>query len=178
MRTLAKSRHYANVLLKIAESKQALEPVYRSMQDFYKSYRREPALKAFLASTKVKAAEKIKLLAKVYPDFHPINQAFVAQLGDERDMKLLGMIFKSLETAYYQRSNQVKVHAVSTHELSTGTVERIHAVVQSVTSWKADFTSEVNSDILGGLTLRVGNTILDASLSSKLARIKQSLIQS
>jgi len=178
MRTLAKSRFYANVLLKIAESKSALEPVYRSMQTFYASYRREPALKAFLASTKVNAEDKIKLLAKVYPDLHPINQAFVAQLGDERDMKLLGTIIKSLETAFYQRSNQVKVHAVSTSELSAATVERIHNVVQSVTSWKADFTSEINGDILGGLTLRVGNTILDASLSSKLARIRQSLIQS
>lgn len=178
MRTSAKSRHYANVLLKIAESKSALEPVYRSMQDFYTSYRREPALKAFLASTNVKVAEKTQLLAKVYPDLHPINQAFVAQLGEERDMKLLGMIIKSLETAFYQRSNQVKVHAVSTSELSTDTVERIRNAVQTVTSWKADFTSEVNTDILGGLTLRVGNTILDASLSSKLARVRQTLIQS
>ena len=178
MRTSAKSRQYANLLLKIAEKKAALEPVYRSMQVFYTSYRREPALKAFLASTRVKAPEKIALLAKVYPDLHPINQAFVAQLGEERDMKLLGMIIKSLETAFYQRSGQVKVHAVSIGELSAGTVERIHHVVQSVTSWKADFTTEVNADILGGLTLRVGNTILDASLSSKLARIRQTLIQS
>ncbi len=176
MRTSAKSRQYANLLLKIAESKAALEPVYRSMQDFYASYRREPALKAFLASTKLKASEKIELLAKVYPDLHPINQAFVAQLGEERDMKLLGMIIKSLETAFYQRSGQVKVHAVSTGELSSATVERIHNVVQSVTSWKPDFTAEVNQDILGGLTLRVGNTILDASLSSKLARIRQALV--
>ncbi len=178
MRSSVKSRRYANVLLRIAENKSALEPVYRSLQDFYASYRREPALKAFLASTKVKAEEKIALLTKVYPDLHPINQAFVAQLGDERDMKLLGMIIKSLETAYYERSKQVKVHAVSISELSDTTVERIQQAVQSATSWRADFTSEVNSNILGGLTLRVGNTILDASLSSKLARIKQTLIQS
>ncbi|MCF6239557.1 MAG: ATP synthase F1 subunit delta [Candidatus Marinimicrobia bacterium] len=178
MRTSAKSRQYANLLLKIAEQKSALEPVYRSMQAFYTSYRREPALKAFLASTRVNTPEKIELLAKVYPDLHFINQAFLAQLGEERDMKLLGMIIKSLETAFYQRSGQVKVHAVSTDELSAATVERIHNIVQSVTSWKADFTAEVNDDILGGLTLRVGNTILDASLSSKLARIRQALIQS
>ena len=178
MRTSAKSRHYANLLLKIAESKSAMEPVYRSLQDFYTSYRREPALKAFLASTTVQAAEKIKLLSTVYTDLHPINQAFLAQLGDERDMKLLGAIMQSLELAYYQRSGQVKVHAISTSELSSKTVERIRSAVQSVTSEKADFTSEVNQDILGGLTLRVGNTVLDGSLSSKLARIRQTLVQS
>jgi len=178
MRTSAKSRQYVNLLLKIAESKDALEPVYRSLKFFYSSYQREPALKAFLASTKVEAADKIELLGKVYTNLHPINQAFLAQLGEERDMKLLAMIMYSLETAFYTHSDQVKVHAVSTSKLSDETVQRIHQAVQSVTSSKADFTTEVNQDILGGLTLRVGNTILDASLSSKLARIRQALIQS
>ena len=178
MRTSAKSRQYTNLLVKIAESKSALEPVFRSLLTFYSSYRREPALKAFLASTKVAATDKISLLNTVFPDLHPINQAFLAQLGEERDMKLLGVILQSLETAFYQRSDQVKVHAVSTSELSAETVDRIHKTVQSVTSSTADFTSEINQKILGGLTLRVGNTILDASLSSKLARIRNSLIQS
>lgn len=178
MRTSAKSRQYAHLLLKIAESKSSLEPVYRSLQSFYALYRREPTLKAFLASTKVAATEKITLLGKVFPDLHPINQAFLAQLGEERDMKLLGAIIQSLETAFYERSKQVKVHAVSTSELSAQTVERIRQAVLTITSSKADFTAEVNQDILGGLTLRVGNTIMDASLSSKLARIRQTLIQS
>ena len=178
MRTSAKSRQYANLLLNIAEKKDALEPVYRSMKSFYSSYRREPALKAFLASTKVEATAKIELLDKVFHDLHPINQAFIAQLGEGRDMKLLGSIMHGLETAFYSRSDQVKVHAVSTSTLSDATIEGIHQAVQSVTSSKADFTSEINQDILGGLTLRVGNTILDASLSSKLARIRQALIQS
>ena len=178
MRTSAKSRQYANLLLNIAEKKDALEPVYRSMKSFYGSYRREPALKAFLASTKVEATVKIQLLGKVFSELHPINQAFIAQLGEERDLKLLGMIVQGLEVAYYTRSDQVKVHAVSTSKLSDKTIEGIRQAVQSVTALKADFTTEVNQDILGGLTLRVGNTILDASLSSKLARIRQSLIQS
>ncbi len=178
MRDSAKSRKYANLLVHIAESKSALEPVFRSMIAFYSNYKRQPALKALLASKKVRASVKIELLASVFPDLHPINQSFLAQLGDERDMKLLGGIIKNLDVAFYKRSGQVKVHAVSTSKLSDQTVEQIRKTVQSVTSWKADFTAEVNQNIIGGLTLRVGNTILDASLSSKLARIRQSLIQS
>ncbi|MCF7825011.1 MAG: ATP synthase F1 subunit delta [Candidatus Marinimicrobia bacterium] len=178
MRTSVKSRQYANLLLSIAEQKDALEPVFRSLQTFYTRYRQEPTLKAFLASTKVDASDKIKVLGKVYPDLHPINQAFLAQLGEERDMKLLAMIVLSLETAFYKRSNRVKVHAISISKLSSETIDRIQRAVQSVTSLKADFTAEVDQDILGGLTLRVGNTILDASLSSKIARIRQTLIHS
>jgi ATP synthase F1 delta subunit len=178
MRAAGKSRQYAQLLLKIAEQEQALEAVFRSLKTFYGSYRKEPVLKAFLASTQVEAAAKINLLGQVYPDLHPVNRVFLAQLGEERDMKLLGLIVKNLEVAFYQRSGQVKVHAVSTDQLSPAVIDRIRQVVRTVTSGEADFTSEINADILGGLTLRVGNTILDASLSSKLARIRQSLIQS
>lgn len=178
MRASAKSRQYANVLLKIAEQKNVLEQVYRSMQSFYTVYRREPVLKAFLASTKVDSQDKLGLLAKVYPDLHPINQVFIARLGEERDMKLLGSIIKNMELVFYAKSDQVKVHAVSTTTLSSGAVDRIHKAVRSVTSKQADFSSEVNQVILGGLTLRVGNTVLDGSLSSKLARIRQTLVQS
>ena len=178
MRAAAKSRSYATLLLKLADERDALEAVYRSMQAFYAQYRKEPTLKAFLASTRMSGVEKIDLLARVYPDLHPINQAFIAQLGEERDMKLLGSIIKYLELVFYAKSDQVKVHAVTTAPLSTDTVSRIQTVVRSVTSKKADFSSEVNSAILGGLTLRVGNTILDGSLSGKLARIRQALVQS
>jgi F-type H+-transporting ATPase subunit delta len=178
MRISAKSRQYANLLLKIAEQKNVLEPVYRSMKAFYAVYRRDAILKAFLTSRKVSSPDKIGILAKVLPDLHPINQAFLAQLGEERDMKLLPSIVKYLETVFYQRSDQVKVHAVSTATLSSDAVAQIRRVVQSVTSKKADFSAEVNPKILGGLTLRVGNTMLDASLSSKLARVRHSLIKS
>ena len=178
MRSSLKGRQYANLLLKLAQSQNALEPVYRSMIDFYTSYRHEPELKAFLASTKIKADTKIKLLNAVYPDLHPICQAFIAQLGEERDLKHFAQIIKNLELAYYQISDQVRVHVVSTATLPDATANRIQEVVKSVTSKKADFSSEVDADILGGLTLRVGNTILDGSLSSKLARIRQSLVQS
>lgn len=178
MRSSLKSRHYADLLLKLGETQDALEPVYRSMVDFYASYKTQPELKALLASKKVSSDDKIQVLNAVYADLHPICQVFIAQLGEERDLKYLGQIVQSLEHAFYQRSDQVKVHVVSTGQLSEATADRIQEVVKSVTSRKADFSSEVNADILGGLTLRVGNTILDGSLSSKLARIRQSLVQS
>ncbi|MCF7807919.1 MAG: ATP synthase F1 subunit delta [Candidatus Marinimicrobia bacterium] len=178
MRSSLKSRQYANLLLKLGDNQNALEPVYRSMLDFFASYRHEPELKAFLASTKIVPEDKIKVLGAVYADLHPICQVFIAQLGEERDLKLLGEIVKSLEPAYYQRSNQVKVHVVSTGTLPDTVEEQIQNVIKSVTSRKADFTASVDKDILGGLTLRVGNTILDGSLSSKLVRIRNSLVQS
>ena len=178
MRSSQKSRQYANLLLKLGAAQSDLEPVYRSMVAFFSSYRHQPELKAFLASTKIHADDKIKVLNAVFPDLHPICQVFIAQLGENRDLKYLGQIIKNLEQAYYQVSGQVRVHVVSTAKLPDATTKRIQEVVRSVTSKKADFSSEVNADILGGLTLRVGNTILDGSLSSKLARIRETLVQS
>lgn len=178
MRIAAKSRQYAQVLLKTAENQNALEAVFRSMLRFYASYRQEPELKAFLASMKISAEKKVELLSKVFPDLHPVCSVFIAQLGDEKDMKLLHQIVKGLEATYYEMSGQIKVHAETTSELSDETLKHIHRAVETVTARKPDVSSGINSQILGGLRLRVGNTILDGSLSTKLAQIRKSLIQS
>ena len=45
--------------------------------------------------------------------------------------------------------------------------------MEKQTDRKVDLTSEVDEDILGGLVLRVGNMVLDASLREKLERLRK-----
>ncbi len=178
MRKAAKSRQYAQLLLNIAEQQSALEDVYRSMTAFFDVYRKSPQLKAALASKRVKNADKEALLSKLFPNLHAINQALLITLGEEKDMKVLGEIIHHLELGYYQRSNRVRVEAVSTEKLSPELEQSIRETVEKVTSHSADFSARVDEDILGGMTLRVGNTILDGSVASQLAQIRDTLLES
>lgn len=178
MRTVAKARQYSHLLLNIAEQKDALDETYNSLSAFFAAYRRQPQLKAALASTQINSEQKEGLLVSVFADLHPIVTAFVVKLGEEKDLKLLGQIVHHVELGYYQRSNQVRVEAVTTESLSPELESSIRKTVESVTSRSADFSSRVDEDLLGGMTLRVGNTILDGSLASRLAQIRDSLTES
>ena len=52
-------------------------------------------------------------------------------------------------------------------------VKRVGEEIERKTDTKIDLESDVDEDILGGLVLRVGNMVLDASLRSKLERLRK-----
>ncbi len=58
-------------------------------------------------------------------------------------------------------------------ELDSSVVKQVGDAVEKQTDRKVDLTSEVDEDILGGLVLRVGNMVLDASLRAKLERLRK-----
>ena len=52
-------------------------------------------------------------------------------------------------------------------------VERVGKEIERKTDMKIDLASDVDEDVLGGLVLRVGNMVLDASLRSKLEKLRK-----
>ena len=61
----------------------------------------------------------------------------------------------------------------SATELDSSVVDRVGDEIEKQTDRKIDISAEVDPDILGGLVLRVGNRVLDASLRSKLERLRK-----
>ena len=62
-------------------------------------------------------------------------------------------------------------------ELDPEVVERVGAEIERQTGRKIELESDVDEDILGGLVLRVGNMVLDASLRSKLEKLRKEVAQ-
>ena len=58
-------------------------------------------------------------------------------------------------------------------ELDEGVVERVGEEIERQTDRHIDLSNEVDPEILGGLVLRVGNMVLDASLRSKLEKLRK-----
>ena len=57
--------------------------------------------------------------------------------------------------------------------LDESVVERVGGEIERKTNMRIDLASDVDEDILGGLVLRVGNMVLDASLRAKLERLRK-----
>ena len=62
-------------------------------------------------------------------------------------------------------------------ELDDKIVEQVREEVERQTDREVDLETEVDPEILGGLVLRVGNMVLDASLSSKLEKLRKEVAQ-
>lgn len=54
-------------------------------------------------------------------------------------------------------------------------VGKIGEEVERQTGEKVELTSRVDSEILGGIVLRVGNMVLDASIRTRLDKLRKSV---
>ena len=58
-------------------------------------------------------------------------------------------------------------------ELPKATVKQIGDRIAEQTDRKVDLSSKVDPDILGGIVVRVGNSVLDASIRNRLENFRK-----
>ena len=66
---------------------------------------------------------------------------------------------------------------VTSVELDPAVVEKVGAEVERQTGQKVELSSNVDEEILGGIVLQVGNMVLDASIRSRLEKLRKSVAQ-
>ncbi|MCF7797739.1 MAG: ATP synthase F1 subunit delta [Lentisphaeria bacterium] len=179
MNLAIKSRNYARVLLDVAEQENALDLVFAQVYSFVAVIRQVSALKALLTSMRVTADQKRQLLEGLFKkQFHPVLLSFVLELAERRDLKLLPVIARRVEVLYRKRNNSVKVVATSSVELTETQVKTLTEQVVKAFGKEPDLDQVIDPNVIGGLRLRVGNTVIDGSLASRLGQLKKNLIQS
>ena len=99
---------------------------------------------------------------------------FLELLAEKHRMPAIFRIRRRFDELWAEENKRLEVTLTSAVELDR---ERRRAGRRgdraSQTDRKIDLTTEVDDDILGGLVLRVGNMVLDASLRSKLERLRK-----
>jgi len=56
-------------------------------------------------------------------------------------------------------------------------VEKVGEEIERQTGQKVELSSRVDAEILGGIVLQVGNKVLDASIRSRLEKLRKSVAQ-
>jgi ATP synthase F1 delta subunit len=72
-----------------------------------------------------------------------------------------------------EENKLLPVQITSAIELDPATVERIGSQIGEQTGRRVELTSTVDPDVLGGIVLRVGNSILDASIRTRLENLRK-----
>ncbi len=79
---------------------------------------------------------------------------------------------------HWEEENQLlPVEVTSAIELDESIVSDIGRRIGAQTGRKVELSSRVNPDILGGIVLRVGNFILDASIRNRLNQLRKQVAQ-
>jgi F-type H+-transporting ATPase subunit delta len=167
------ARVYADALFEAAENRDKLERIHEQLGEFADAVAGERDLQVFLFSPYFSSAEKRDGIARAVSGAEPELVNFLELLAEKHRMPAIFRIRKRFDDLWAEANRRLEVTLTSAVALDPGVVERVGAEVERQTDRTIDLTSEIDEDILGGLVLRVGNMVLDASLRSKLERLRK-----
>jgi F-type H+-transporting ATPase subunit delta len=168
---------YARALYEVASEKGALDDVRDQLGQFADAMRQDRQLMIFFFSPYFSTEEKKNGLRRGVTDANEVLMNFLETLVERHRMPAIFRIRDRYEQLWDRDHKLLPVHVTSAVELDEGTVKNIGDSIGKQTGNEIELSSDVDPDILGGIILRVGNFILDASIRNRLEQLRKQVAQ-
>jgi F-type H+-transporting ATPase subunit delta len=169
------ARVYAEALFEVGRDKGKLDALQQQLGQFADAVDRNRELQVFFFSPYLSTAEKQEGIEKAITGAEPELVNFLELLVDKHRMTEVFRIRRELDELWKHENRRIDVTVTSAVELDSAVVEKIGQEVERQTGEKVDLSSQVDSEILGGIVLQVGNMVLDASIRSRLEKLRKSV---
>ena len=167
------ARVYANALFEAAKDTGKLDQIHDQLGEVSDAIASNHDLQVFLFSPYFSTAEKRDGIAKAVSGAEPELVNFLELLAEKHRMPVIFRIRETFDELWAKENKRLDVTVTSAVELDDSVIDHIEAELEKQTDQDVDLHAEVDPDILGGLVLRVGNMVLDASLRSKLEKLRK-----
>ena len=105
------------------------------------------------------------------------TQKFVRFLADKGEASGLSIVLEKTVALYRERRNKVKATVLSPVEVDGAALERIRTALASITGKEVEIDTEQDPALIGGLLVKVGSRMFDASIKGQLRLLKEELIK-
>jgi F-type H+-transporting ATPase subunit delta len=164
---------YARSLFEVAQEHDKLDVVREQLGAFADALADDRELSVFFFSPYFSTEEKQDGLRRVVVDADPTVLNFLELLIEKHRMPVVFRIRREYDTLWERANNVLPVEITSAIELDEQTVKGIGDRIGEQTGQHIELTARVAPEILGGVVLRVGNQILDASIRNRLERLRR-----
>jgi ATP synthase F1 delta subunit len=167
------ARVYADALFDAAEAKGNLDEVHEQLDQFAEQMNENADMRVFFFSPYFSSAEKRDAISQAVSGAEDELVNFLELLAEKHRMPAIFRIRQRFDELWAKAKKRLEVTLTSAVELDQKIVKQVGEQIERQTDRSIDLTNEVDPEILGGLVLRVGNRVLDASLRSKLERLRK-----
>ena len=102
---------------------------------------------------------------------------FLKLVWQNKDWKNLNKIVASFTKVYSQEEGLTEATVINTKEISASLQNSVKEWLEDQTKKSVNLKTEVDESLLGGLVIKQEDTILDASLKTRLKNLKKSFNQ-
>lgn len=171
------ARVYAEALFDVAKDKGKLDAIRGELGQFVDAVDANRELQVFFFSPYFSSAEKVAGLKRAVSDADAELLNFLELLIEKQRMPEIFRIRRQLDELWKQENRRIDVTVTSAVTLEPAVVEKVGEEIERQTGQKVDLSSRVDAEILGGIVLQVGNKVLDASIRSRLEKLRKSVAQ-
>ena len=164
---------YARSLFEVAKERDRLDVVREQIGQFSDALAESRELQTFFFSPYFSTEEKKQGLDKALEGEEEIVRNFLGVLIENHRMPALFRIRRELDAMWRDVNQLLPVQITSAVELDEAVTSRIGEEIGRQTGRKVELSAQVDPDVLGGIVLRVGNSILDASIRTRLERLRK-----
>lgn len=173
------ARRYAKALIEIASETGEAGAYGKEVRTVYGAFESAPELYKILLNPMFPIEDRLGLVEKVSRSLKlskPVER-FLGTLVRTRRIRLLADIAEAYSRLEDDISGRVQVTVLSPVDMDASALDEIKKKISEATGLEAVVACSKDTALIGGMVVKVGNTILDGSLKTQIERMKEKILE-
>lgn len=176
MREEAIGRRYAAALFSQAQKYGHLDDARKELTNVAQTVAQTPVLAAILKEPFLTEARKKEALQTVFgKTISKGTMGFLNLLVDKRRLNVLPEVEAEFSKMVRAFQNVEEATATSAVPLTASEVSALTKSLETRTGKTIELTTSVDPDVMGGVLVRIGDTVLDGTVRGSLERLRDAL---
>jgi F-type H+-transporting ATPase subunit delta len=174
----AVARLYASAMFDVAEAAGRGDALLDELRDLVSYMDTDREFGRFLASLRIDAASRKKVLEKLFRGKY--SDLFVDSLQVLNERERLALLSKIADAYYHIHEDargRVEVHVRTPVPLTEPLRQRVRELAGKYTGKQADLVERTDESLIGGLVLQIGDEKFDASVKRRLDILHETLLE-
>ncbi len=178
MKSVRVARRYAEAFMAIAEEQKVLEAVAADLAGIDATLKGSRDLRRLLTSPVVREGQKKAVFRALWgTHVNPITMAFLVLLSHKQREGVLPVIIEEFRALHDRNLGVVGADVRTAVPLSAAQERDLNAQLMHSTGKTVRLRTSVDAALKGGLVVRIGDTVVDASVRHQLERLRERFLE-
>ena len=179
MRKTTLAKRYAEALIDIGKEEQRYEQYGDELRKVASAFDAAPVLYKVLLNPMYRVETRKAIVEELAGrlSLSEVMVKFLSLLVERRHIRLLDEITKQYSQMEDRLAGRLRVTVEVSAGVDASLVEAVKAKIAEESGNRVILTTRENPDLIGGLIIKIGNTIFDGSIKTQLERMKEKLLE-
>lgn len=173
LKNIKPAKRYSKALIEASKESGDLDVVKNELEDVVNTLKNNPDLKEFINSPVVSKTDKIEVIKEIFENKNTHIMNFLYTLIESNRFLLINEIYENYKNELNKINNILNVSITSVIELDNDLKSKLTAKLEEKINKKIVPHFYQNDEIIGGLIIKIEDTVIDLSVKSKIENLKR-----